>query len=78
MADHDETRAPGMKSRIDEDDVEGQRLRAAEPEGIRQSRNEGGPDDISRSRLSRTREDGEEDDVEGHIGRLQSPRSKGE
>jgi hypothetical protein len=78
MADHDETRAPGMKTRIDEDDVEGHRLRSGEPEGIRQSRNEGGPDDISRSRLSRTREDGEEDDVEGHIGRLQSPRSKGE
>ncbi len=78
MADRDETRAPGMKRRIDEDDVEGQRLRAGEPEGLQRPRNEGGPDDISRSRLSRTREDGDEDDVEGHIGRLQSPRSKGE
>lgn len=79
MADRDEIMAPGMKTRIDEDDVEGHRLRsAAEPEGLSRSRNEGGPDDLTTSRFTRSREDPGEDDVEGHIGRIQSPKSRGE
>ena len=67
MADHDDTKAPGMMARIDDDDVEGHMM---------QSRVDAG-DDVE-GHVVRTRVDAEDDDVEGHFGQLKSPSSRGE
>jgi hypothetical protein len=71
----------GHRSRLgDDEDVEGHRMvpSGAMPDGLAKAKNDGGPDDFSKSRFSKSREDGGEDDVEGHVGRIQSPRSRGE
>ncbi len=60
----------GNKSRVGGDgdeDVEGHgMLRATEPEGLMRAGNAAGPADLLRSQVSRPREDGGEDDTEGH------------
>ncbi len=78
--DHDETTAPGMMRKLgDDEDVEGHSLRrGVEPGSIMAPRNDGGPDDFKSARISRSRVDEGDDDVEGHLGRLQSPKSRGE
>lgn len=94
MADHDETKAPGMMPSIDDDDVEGHAApqhRALEPDGIDpidegdveghrggMTRADGGPDDFGQTRVSRPRIDDDEDDVEGHFGYVKGPSTRGE
>jgi hypothetical protein len=106
MADHDETKAPGMFPHIDDDDVEGHsmppaRRRALEPDGMNRideddvnghhgggrAHADGGPDDLSRTRVQSPRKralepDGvnriDGDDVEGHYGSLKGPSTRGE
>ena len=59
MADHDETQAPGMLPRIDDDDVEGHSAgarRAADPDGVTQRRLD--EEDVEGHRGGMTRADG--------------------
>ena len=71
----------GIAARIDGgDDVAGHGMvrGGAQPGSIMAPRNDGGPDDFKSARISRSRVDEGGDDVEGHLGRLQSPKSRGE
>jgi hypothetical protein len=70
MAKPDDTKSELMDRRIDEDDVEGHRSPAA--------RVDGGPDDFMSMKITHSRVDEDEDDVEGHYGILKSPSSRGE
>ena len=63
MADHDETQAPGMLPRIDDDDVEGHSAgarRAADPDGVTQRRLD--EEDVEGHRGGMTRADGGPDE----------------
>lgn len=74
-------RADGLAARADGgDDVAGHGMvrGGAEPGSVMAPRNDGGPDDFKSARISRRRVDEGGDDVEGHLGRLQSPKSRGE
>jgi hypothetical protein len=71
---------------VDEDDVEGHMLaKAIEPEGQHGARRVD-EDDVEGHMLAKAIEpEGQhgarrvdEDDVEGHVGRIQSPKSRGE
>ncbi len=83
MADHDDTKAPGMMARIDDDDVEGHMMQSRvdadeDVEGhVMRTRVDDAGDDVE-GHVVRTRVDAEDDDVEGHFGQLKSPSSRGE
>lgn len=73
-------RADGLAPRADGgDDVAGHGMArgGAQPGSIMAPRNDAGPDDFKGTRIARGRVD-DGDDVEGHLGRLQSPKSRGE
>jgi hypothetical protein len=69
MTDHDETDKIVATPDLDEDNVEGHRMASLV---------DGGPEDFGQMRATRTRIDGDDDDVEGHFGHLKSPSSRGE
>jgi len=86
MADHDETRAPGMLPRInDDDDVEGHghgTPRAAGGDDV-EGHGHGNPraageDDVEGHGHGAPRAADDEDDVEGHFGYMKGPSSRGE
>jgi hypothetical protein len=70
MTDQDETKkTDASQPELEDDDVEGHSMaRLAD----------GGPDDFLRTRVAQARIDGDDEDVEGHIGNLKSPSSRGE
>ncbi len=72
MPEHDDTKAPGMMSRIDDDDVEGH----GGPGSARKATDD---DDVEgHGGPGSARKTTDDDDVEGHFGQLKSPSSRGE
>ncbi len=72
MPEHDDTKAPGMMSRIDDDDVEGHGGHVKSPRATEDDDVEGHGGHAKSPRAT------EDDDVEGHFGQLKSPSSRGE
>jgi hypothetical protein len=68
MAELEDTKAPAMRPRIDDDDVEGHRM---------VPRIDADEEDVEGHRMV-PRIDADEEDVEGHFGYLKSPTSRGE